>query len=750
MAFAITALIQTSGAWALERLGGIAQVAVGSSHACALTDQGGVVCWGGRKTDSLGYPVPVGLVEPAYVPGLSSGVISISTTHAHTCALLDAGNVKCWGMNYDGQLGDGSFEDALVPIDVVGLGSAAQAVFAGAHHSCAILADQSVKCWGSNQYGQLGDGSTEDSPIPVTVDGLDGGVQSLAINGWHSCGLMAGGAVKCWGQGADVLGRRDPMLPATVPAEVLGLSAPAVEISSGFMHVCALTTAGTVECWGSNWRGQLSMPLDTPSSRDPVAVSGLGSEVAAIRMAWYGGCALLASGGIKCWGWNQFGALGNGTVIDSPAPVSVAGLSASAVGLDAGAYQGCALLSTGEVDCWGWNRFGQLGNGRHSVSGKPSAVAGLDANISVASIWSFHGCAVTGAGAAECWGLNESGQLGNGGVVDSPVPVPVQGLDSGISAIATGQQHSCAINHLGGVVCWGANDWGQLGDGTGVSSLSPVNVHGLGSGIKSLSVAGYNGCALSQSGSVSCWGEDWLETYNPLPGMPTPVTHYSPHMVEGLETGVEEITTGWLHGCARLTDGGVRCWGSNSFGQLGNGGVDDSGTPVEVVGLGAVSSIRAGAYHTCALTVSGNLYCWGANSSGQIGNARIGSAVRLPTQVSGFDTGVAAIAAGWQHSCALDVTGNAFCWGRNVEGQLGRGALKHSSVPLRVPGLPRIATSIIAGDGHSCAVVDGQGLHCWGRNDYGQLGTHAIGYSTSAQPVIAVGALRVFHDGFGS
>ena len=372
----------------------------------------------------------LGNVESAFsneasAPVPSPSVIQVAAGGFHTCALLNNGRVKCWGNNGLGQLGNGTTTDSSTPVVVTG-GSGVTAIAAGGIHTCALLFGGTVQCWGKNQYGELGNGTTIDSSTPVAVTGLSG----------------------------------------------------VTAITAGYYHTCALISEGTVECWGWNNVAQLGIPTTTANSSTPVTVTGL-SGATAITAGVYHNCALLSGGTEQCWGNNPYGGLGNGTTINSSTPVAVTGLSGAAA-IAAGYNDSCALLSSGTVQCWGLNFIGELGNGTTTDSSTPVAVSGLSGVTAIAAGFQ-HTCALFSDGTVECWGVNFSGQLGNGTTVNSSsTPVAVSGL-SGVTAIAAENgDHTCALTSPSTVQCWGNNQNGQLGiPNTTASSNIPVMVTGL-------------------------------------------------------------------------------------------------------------------------------------------------------------------------------------------------------------------------------------------------------------------------------
>jgi alpha-tubulin suppressor-like RCC1 family protein len=363
----------------------------------------------------------------AQVPGVSAAA-AVGAGGFHTCTLTSGGAVKCWGFNSDGQVGDGTKIDRTTPVPVSGLSSGVIALSAGVFHTCALTGGGSAKCWGADFNGQLGDGTTTGSSTPVSVSGLSSGVIALSAGSFHTCALTSGGAVKCWGFNAD---------------------------------------------------GQLGDGTQTDSAT-PVPVSGLSSGVTALSAGGDHTCALTSGGAVKCWGINANGQLGDGTQTDSPTPVSVSGLSSGVIALSAGNAHTCALTSGGAVKCWGLNAEGQLGDGTQVDRSAPVSVSGLSSGVTALTADGIHSCAVGSGGAAECWGSNAQGQLGDGTTIERDTPVSVSGLSSGVIALSAGAHHTCALTSGGAVKCWGLNAEGQLGDGTTTDRLTPVSVVGFG------------------------------------------------------------------------------------------------------------------------------------------------------------------------------------------------------------------------------------------------------------------------------
>jgi alpha-tubulin suppressor-like RCC1 family protein len=277
-----------------------------------VTTAGGVKCWGYNQWGQLGDGTTADKATPTDVFGLASGVVAVATGYGHTCALMKAGDVRCWGNNQWGQLGDGTTDNKLTPTSVMDLDPDVVAISTGGDHTCALTKTGGVKCWGGNTFGQLGNGTFIAGYGPNGVWGLGSGVVGIAALENETCALTTAGAVKCWG----ILDKPTPSVAPGLASGVAGI---------GAHGPCLLTTGGGAKCWGNNTFGQLGNGTIMKES-GPVDVSGLGSGVAGIAAGGNHNCARMTTGGVKCWGGNQHGELGDGTTDNQATPVDVLGL----------------------------------------------------------------------------------------------------------------------------------------------------------------------------------------------------------------------------------------------------------------------------------------------------------------------------------------------------------------------------------------------------------------------------------------
>lgn len=726
-------------------------ISAGGDHTCAVTTEGGVKCWGENWSGQLGDDSYFDSPTPVDVVGLTNEVvIAVSAGVAHTCALTSTGGVKCWGYNELGQLGDETTNNSPTPVDVKDL-SNVLAISAGAYHTCALTSAGGVKCWGNNYKGQLGyetittcyDTPCSSTPMSVKEStNEDLLAKAVSAGEYHTCALTTTDGVKCWG-GNDYGQLGDGTTDSSnTPVVVSLLTSGVKEISAGESHTCAVTSTDGVICWGNNGDGQLGDGTTIDRSNPVIVKESTGEDLLAIAVSAgnYHTCARISEGGVKCWGDNGYGQLGDGTTIESLTPVFGSGLTSGVREISAGKYHTCALTSGGGVKCWGGNEHGQLGDGTTTIVTTAVDVVGLTSGVKAVSAGFQYTCALTETGGVKCWGDEFHDLTGDWTNTGSSTPVDVDGLTSGVKAVSSGKYHTCAITEANGVKCWGYNGFGQLGDGTRVKSLTPVDVVGFfdeGEDAIAISAGDDHTCALTSGGGVKCWGYDGFGQLGDGNG-PGATTFYSstPVNVVGLANGVKEINAGGSHTCALTENGGIKCWGDNQFGHLGYNVTTScsiyylcSDTPDFVVGFSDEGEdavkISAGFQHTCAITSEGGVKCWGKNENGQLGDGtRISrSAPVIVKESSGEDLLAVDVSAGLQHTCALTENGGGVkCWGDNDDGQLGDGTTTERIKAVSVFGLTSGMIEVSAGEYHTCAITVTGGVKCWGDNNHGQLG----------------------------
>jgi alpha-tubulin suppressor-like RCC1 family protein len=695
-----------------------------NSHVCGLTNTGGVKCWGSNSYGQLGDGTTTSRSTATAVIGLDAPVKSVTAGTSHTCAITQAGGLRCWGYNSYGQLGAGGTTNQTSPVTVPGLTNVT-AVAVGTAHTCALIEDGSVKCWGAGVQGQLGDGKNTASSTPVDT-GLTNAV-AISAGTNFSCAVLGDGTVTCWGMNTFRSVGDGTTTSRAVPTAVVGVT-NATSISSGALHSCVVTGSGGIQCWGRNLNGQLGNG-STATSSNVVSVSNLPGTAISVTAGGSHSCALLDGGSVSCWGSNGAGQFGDGTTTSALTPTdSEMGAATQVV---AGGLSTCAMNVFRTVSCWGSNNYGQVGNGRSSIETAPLSATNLTASTSKVTTGQNHTCVITASGTVQCWGNNIHGELGNQTTTASTSPVTVLNSTgsalTGVTALGSSanSEFNCAVATGGAVYCWGYNEHEELGDGSEAAmnttdSTTAVPVTDLGSGATSISVGLKHSCVVTDTGTVKCWGANDSGQLGDGTYYPRPYAVEVPNLDH-----VTAVTAGAAHTCALIDDGTVKCWGDDYYGELGDGANSTSRVPVAVQSLSGVTAISAGWGYTCAVT-NGAVKCWGNNNYGQVGNASTTTSA-VPVDATGLSSGVTAISAGYSHVCALSSDGSIRCWGHNASGQLGVGDATDRTTPT-VVATAAPATQISAGTSHTCATTSNATVQCWGGNFYGQLGLNTTLY----------------------
>ncbi len=672
----------------VEGLPAAIDVSAGRNFTCAVDATNRVWCWGDNSFGELGTGTAGGSKRVAtVVPGIKASAVSAGGGQA--CALTLAKTVECWGQDTSGQLGDGTTTNSATPVAVKNLTNVT-AVAAGGSHTCALDSLGGMFCWGSDVYGELGNGASgknTNHDTPVAVLNLDAGVDQIAAGTEDTCAILHGGDLKCWGENQDgQLGNGTTALE-DAPTQVSGLSSGVDSVSPGQNHTCAIASAPvpTAVCWGIEQRGVLGNGVMTgPNLKEPTTVFGLRSPPAGgpggplqLAAGFVHTCVVLTSGEVECWGAGFEGQLGIGNTLDRDIPTPVIGLPTSFFDVSAvseGGQTGCALTQALDAACWGTYVGDGTGNARDSARTPPKVPTGL-AQVSGSYVGA---CVLTVSSQLWCWGDNKWGDLGNGtsGGID-PYPGKVS-LAEPVEAVSTGGQTNCALTPDGigpgaEAWCWGWNNHGQVGDGTTISPRpTPAPVASLGR-VTEIVAGQTHTCAIILAGIVQCWGAN---EHGQLGDNSTNQSS-KPVSVSSLG-GVVQLALGASFSCALTNAGSVYCWGWNLTGELGDGSTKDSHVPVAVSGIGGANpavAIAAGNVSACAVLLGGQVRCWGDNSAGELGDPSAGVQSSIPVPVSGFSSdGQISANPNGVAVCALNTNQQASCWGDNYFDELGDGA----------------------------------------------------------------------------
>lgn len=684
----------------------VTNLATGLNHACVAAN-GGVQCWGDNSSGGLGNGTTVSSVVPVQTIASGSGATQASVNQGFRSCAVVAGGVRCWGSNGAGGLGDGTTTTRTSPVTAIAGGSGVTVVSNGLSHTCAVQSG-GVRCWGGNSNGQIGDGTMTTRLSPVNIIAAASGATDVSGGDLNTCAVINGG-VQCWGNNSGGQIGDGTTTARLTPVSVIAPGSGATSVSVGSYHACAVVNGG-VQCWGYNLNGELGNGT-TISSSLPVTAIPSGSAATSVVAAGSFTCAMVG-GSVRCWGSNSSGQLGDGTRISKASPIITVDSSRNPLSVSLGVKHACVRFTNG-MQCWGDNYYGQLGDSSPQFTSTPAIKIADGSGVTAISAEAKSFAAVVNGG-IQSWGTNLSRQVGDGTSAFKPSPVWVKATGSGVSAASAGANVKCSLAG-GGVQCWGLNIYGELGVGDTGSTFSsgvPITVIAAGGGATAVAAGTYSACAIV-SGGIKCWGSngngrlgDGTET-NRL----TPTTIFPPG---SLATDISTKATT----CA-VINGGVQCWGFGFYGQVGNGTSNFSQlTPAIAIASGSLATaVSVGPNHVCAV-VNGGLRCWGSNASGNLGD---GTAVdkNIPTTIFSSGSLVTAVSAGESHTCAV-IDGGLRCWGSNAFGQLGNGTTVSSLTPVTIFAAGSGVTAVAAGSSSTCAVVNG-GLRCWGDNTQGLI-----------------------------
>ena len=723
----------------------IVKVSNGSYHSFGLTSDGRIYAWGRNTSGELGIGttlarsnVPIA-VKTTGTPMDGKVVKQVEGggryEGSHSIALASDGTVYTWGLNQYGQLGNNTTINSRSPVAVQAAGTPMEGktivqIAAGADHSLALDSDGALYAWGSNAYGQLGNGTTTNSSVPVAVK-------------------IAG----------------TPLAGKTI-----------VQIAAGANHNMVLTSDGAVYTWGWNYHGQLGNNTKT-NSNTIVAVQTISTPIAGkkiVKIAAGQGhsLALTDDGMVYAWGRNDTGQLGNNATTDAmlPVAVTVTGTPMSnktIVEIASGARHSLAIDSSGKVYAWGHNGSGQLGNNSTVNALTPVAVqAPADKNIIQVSGSGWLGAsssALTSNGAVYSWGRGFDGQLGDGTNNDSSVPVIttinlVDTPSTPTHVMAKPGDTTAIISWQAPIVSGGQNITGYVlqYQAIGASSWTTVNVAAAATLHTTTGLTNDQTYRVRLAAKTTAGTGDFSNVVLVTPHAKPVITNISPAI--GPVAGGQNVTltgtnfilkskkimqtvNGNGYSLALSADSTIYTWGRNEYGQLGNGvtatnspvpvAVKTAGTPMEGK---TITQLSAKVWYALALASDGTVYSWGFNSWGQLGNGTSGAANNASAPVAVKTAGtpmegktIVQVAAGATHSLALATDGTIYAWGKNEYGQLGNDSTTNSPVPVAVKtaGTPMDGKTIIqihAGYEHSLALASDGTVYAWGRNNSGQLG----------------------------
>ena len=589
-------------------------VAGHTEHFCALSTAGDVWCWGKNTSGQLGVS-PMSSSARAQRVSLEADATQVAVGSTHSCALVE-GEVWCWGNRMGGQLGGGNDEGSTTVPELARLPTGVHAVELQTSdvNTCARDETDRVFCWGSNGSGQVSISASEDPVVdaPREVEGYEGTLVSWVVGRRTMCIVTTTGRY-CWGRNNEGQYGDGTDAALTEGPTLIEDEAPFDTLLSGANTFCGLRE-DRLSCWGDRRFGQIpydDLVLETP--RRVVDEQDVPATFDRIAVGRFATCGIDAVGAALCWGSSFDSVLGSvGPATSTPRAIDS---SATATDISVGLRNACAVLD-GQLHCWGRNTNDVLGSpGATTTSPRLVTHAGAEDKVAVGE---RHACLVVG-GAVRCWGDNQYGQLGNETSNDSTIPVPPIGLQS-VTTVSAGLLFNCALdqaNTAPRVMCWGRNGTGQLGLGLNAGVVrrpSQVSLPFVPAGVDAGQI---HACAVGTMGELACWGANGSGQL----GDGTATSSRTPVIVSAIPGPVLQVTVGTGHTCALLEDGTVFCWGANEDAQLGNGTREPSAVPQQV-NISTAVAIETGAtlsFHTCAVLMNGHVSCWGLNRAGVAG-----------------------------------------------------------------------------------------------------------------------------------
>lgn len=699
-----------------SRVSNVKEIALGTSHACALNQAGEVHCYGDRNlSGELGNGSFTNTASVTQV-ALPEPIRTLDATlSGSTCAVSQSGKVYCWGTGSSGEIGNASTSRQSTATRASFLDSILE-VSSGYYHHCALNTRGQAVCWGGNGQGQLGIGSVSGLYEPAILD-LDELTQ-VESGDQHSCAVNAQGDLYCWGQNSyGQLGTGDFENQST-PQLVFSNVA---RVSAGARHTCAMTRSGEVMCWGDNADFQIGNSGSTPFPRS-IQIPG-GVQVLDIESGMNGTCLIvqgLSQNGIEpvCFGDNGQNILGTGVHGSSSDPASVPGFENFPFWtprVDAGVNQqsrrGFFVLngsstrtrSVGANLTYQWSLVNAPAGSSSPAIVNPSALV-TTFQADVLGSYTFQ---LTGVNPGNGESYSDTVVMDYNLNAADDAMVNVVSMDAGA--------HFCALDGSGEVACFGANLDYQLGHGD-TAPVSRAKKLDFGQNVKAVATGLRNSCVVLEDSTAQCVGRNSFSSLG-TGSNAFRMTNYAP--VLGLDN-IHSMGLGVEHACALTNDGQLYCAGGNTYGAIGQPSSTPSTTLFTLVeGLSNLNLLSVGDYHTCVADRESQIYCFGYGSNGSVGDGLFQNAFR-PRRVADLQAPVVELATASDHSCALLETGEVYCWGRNNSGQLGQSLNSNFGFPVRVNNLPDVK-QISAGGESTCALGWDNSAYCWGDNSDGQI-----------------------------
>ena len=713
------------------------EIVAGDCHSAGIDTKGVAWTWGQGFGGRLGNNSVGDRNSPVSVVGGFTDWIKIRPAGTHTLGLRANGTVWAWGLNLNGQLGDGTVTSRESPVSVIGnteFFNDWSFIGTGFYHTLALRSNGTLWGSGCNDLGQLGDNTVVNKSKPFSIGRNTCDWISIDSGDKISFGIKNDGTLWAWGRNnAGQLGVGTTVCRSS-PVSVVGGFTDWQQVSAGRSHALALRQNGTIWSWGCNICGRLG-DLTLINRSSPVIVSGGFTDWCGISAGLSHNAGLRINGTLWTWGENGQGQLGDGTFVNKSSPVSVVGGLTSWCQVSAGDYTTAAVTFFGRLWEWGaGTRIADGDPGRLDKCSPVSTIGGFTDWCQVSSL--SHTVAVRRNGTLWAWASNTRGQLGNGNTYNTFSPVSVLGGFTDWCRVSVGYRHTVAVRQNGTIWTWGSNGNGELGDGTSICRSSPVVV-------LSDSSAFFDWCdiaapyrssvGLRKDGTIWTWGSN---SYSNMLGDGTNINRSSPVSVLGNISDWCKLAEGFGSVFAIRSNGTLWGWGSNYNGELGVGFATIEAQPTRALtDFNNICKIATGYKRNILLTNSGRIWSWGYNSNGSIGDGT--TCIRSsPVSVIGGFTDWCDISSNKYSFFGVRSNGTLWSWGENYSGQLGDGTVINRSSPVSVVGGFTDWVTLSGGEYHSVATRTNGTLWTWGNNFNGQLGEGGIILRSSPVSVI--------------
>jgi len=634
-------------------------ITMGHNFSCGILTSGFLKCMGQNNNYELGDQTN----NPKYSPTLidtSSKFKFVSTSYKTMCAITIDDQLKCWGNNLYGNVGNNSADLYIPTPTIIDLGIKFESVSVGSGLTCAITNHRDLKCWGIN----IGNGNSDPVYTPTHIDS---GVKyiAVAVKENSACAITESYKLKCWGENAyGVIGDNSTVSKLTPIA--IDASTNFIRVYHGGTSVCAITDSLQRKCWGNNTWGQLGD--ESIQNKLTPQLLDIADSFKQIAIDDYHACAIMQDESLKCWGNNAENALGISQTYqyNSAQPIDP---TASFSSVSTGVNHSCAITTNGVLKCWGNNTYGALGDGTLIHKASPTIILSGTNFVEVA-VGENHSCAITSAGQLRCWGQNSYGQVGHSSSSTANVLTPtIVDSSSTYTRIKTRANHTCGITSSGVLKCWGYNFFSQIGNNSTTNQMLPLVVDS-GTSYSSIAVGEQHTCGVTSAGSLKCFGQN---TNGQIGNNTTSTSVGSPTIIDQdvVYSAQNNYQLG-AHTCLLLNNSQLKCWGNNGQGQLGISNIGQTYVPQLSLATTNFKYVSAANNSTCAIATDGSPYCMGENSFGQLGLGSTSNPVTTPAQPLSLSN-IEVISLSARHGCAIDSNNKLFCWGKNEIGRIGNG-----------------------------------------------------------------------------